>query len=109
MALNKMRDIIKVQGGNPDITVEKIEVGQFRYEVKSPHKGVITGFNNKDLTVISRILGCPEDKKAGIHLDKRIDQKVDKDDTLCTLFATSRWKLEEAKATLSHVPIYKVQ
>lgn len=109
MALHKMREIIKQQGGNPDITVEKIRVGEYRYELPSPKKGTVAGFNNRDLTVISRILGCPADKKAGIHLDMRIDQRVDRGDILCTLYTSSKWKLEEAKETLKHVPIYKVE
>lgn|SRR3989338_8694706 len=109
MAMHKMREIIKHQGGNPDITVEKIHIGKYRFEVASSKKGTVCGFNNQDLTIISRILGCPLDKKAGIHLEQRVDQKVEKGDILCTLYASSKWHLEEAKETLKHVPIYRVE
>lgn len=108
-ALEKMQQIIKIQGGNPDVTPESIKVGQHHFEVPSKHKGTITSFNNKDLTIIAKILGCPEDKKSGIYLTRRIDERVDKNDIICVLYSSDKWKLEEAKETLKNVPIYKIE
>jgi len=108
-ALDKMREIIKAQGGNCDVSFDDIKLGQYKYEVPSGHKGTVTFFNNQDLTVIAKILGCPADKQAGIYLERRIDERVDKNDIICVLYSSDKWRLEEAKETLKHVPIYKIE
>ena len=108
-ALAKMREIIKSQGGNSDISSETIPLAKFHQEIKSEKKGTITGFNNHDLTVIAKILGCPKDKQAGIYLNGRIDEKVDKGEVICILYSSDKWRLEEARDTLVNIPIYRIQ
>lgn len=108
LALKKMREIIKAQGGDPDVTSETIKLGKFKFEFPTPKKGKITNFNNRDLTVIAKILGCPQDKLAGIYLNGRIDEKVDKGETLCILYSSDKWRLEEAKETMKNIPIYRI-
>lgn len=108
-ALSKMREIIKAQGGNPNIGVDGIKIGQYKFEFPSVKKGIVTGFNNLDLTIIAKILGAPQDMQAGIYLERRIDQRVDKGDILCILYSSDKWRLKEAIDTLPHVPIYKIE
>lgn len=108
-ALKKMREIIKIQGGNYNVGVDDIKIGHYKHEVPSEKKGIVTGFNNSDLTVIAKILGSPADKQAGIYLERRIDQSVDKGDILCILYSSDKWRLKEAFDTLVHVPIYKIE
>lgn len=108
-ALKKMREIIRMQGGNSDISSETIPLAKYKYEVPTGRKGTITSFNNLDLTVIAKILGCPQDKQAGIYLNGRIDEKVDKGDVLCILYSSDKWRLSEAKETLKNIPIYRIQ
>lgn len=108
-ALKKMREIIKIQGGNADVSSESIPFAKYKYEVPTTKKGTITFFNNQDLTVIAKILGCPTDKYAGIYLNGRIDEKVDKGDVLCILYSSDKWRLEEARETLLNIPIYRIE
>lgn len=108
-ALVKMKEIIKAQGGNPHISGDHLKFGKFRFEVPSPKKGTVTGFNNQDLTVIAKILGCPQDKQAGIYIERRIDERVDRSDILCILYSNDKWRLKEAIETLPHTPIYKIE
>ena len=107
-ALAKMKEIIKIQGGNPDIEVNHIKIGQFKYEAPSTHRGTITAFNNLNLTSVAKILGAPSDKQAGIYLERRLDEKVDKGDILCILYSSDKWRLTEAIETLKNLPIYSV-
>lgn len=107
-ALAKMREIIKIQGGNPNVSFNDLKLGQYKYEVPSQKNGTVTFFNNHDLTVIAKILGCPEDKQAGIYLERRVDEHVLKNDIICVLYSSDKWRLEEAKETLKHIPIYKI-
>lgn len=108
-ALAKMKEIIKAQGGNPHVSVDSLKFGKFHHEVPSLRRGTVTGFNNQDLTIIAKILGCPADKQAGIYIERRIDERVDKNDILCILYSNDKWRLQEAIETLPHTPIYKIE
>ncbi|MBI4067366.1 thymidine phosphorylase [Candidatus Gottesmanbacteria bacterium] len=108
-ALSKMREIIKIQGGREEVEVKDIHLGQYSHEVAAKHHGLITSFDNFNLTAIAKILGCPTDKRAGIYLERRIDEKVDKNDILCILYSTDKWRLKEATQTLPNLPIYKIE
>lgn len=108
-AYKKMREIIKTQGGNPNIGIDDIKIGEFKYQVPAGKRGTVTAFNNHDLTIIAKILGCPADKKAGIYLERRIDEHVDKNDILCILYSSDKWRLKEAVESLPNAPIYKIE
>lgn len=108
-ALKKMREIIKAQGGNSHVTVENLQLPHHTYEVRTPRKGTVTNFDNKNLTIIAKILGCPADKKAGVFLVRRIDERIDKNDILCVLYSSDKWRLKEAIDSLVHVPFYHVE
>lgn len=108
-ALSKMREIIKVQGGDPSISGDRLKLARNRFEFKSSSVGRVISLNNQDISVIARILGSPNDKKAGIYLERKLEDEVDKGDILCTLYSSDKWRLQEARVTLEHVPIYRVE
>lgn len=108
-ALSKMREIIKAQGGDPAVSSESLTLARNRFEFKSNGMGRVMRLNNQDISVIARILGSPNDKKAGIYLERKLEDEVDKGDILCTLYSSDRWRLQEARETLKHVPIYTVE
>jgi putative thymidine phosphorylase len=107
-ALKKMREIIKNQGGDPDISSHDLKASHHKFEVLSPKKGRVHAIHNQEITVVSRILGCPTDKTAGIYLNTKLDEKVDKNDILCTLYSSDKYRLSEAKETLKNVGIYTI-
>jgi AMP phosphorylase len=108
-ALSKMKEIIKAQGGDPHVTSAQIKPGSHSYEIKSPRKGRVAGINNQEITIICRILGCPMDKKAGLFMNRKLEESVDKGDILCTLYSTDKWRLKEAVETLRNIPMYVVE
>ncbi len=108
-ALAKMREIIKVQGGDPLITSDKLKAGPHKIEVPSPKKGRVVRIDNKEITVVGRILGCPTDKKAGIYLDRKLDETVDKNDILCTLYSSDKWRLKEAIETIKNIGVFTIE
>lgn len=107
-ALQKMQEIIKIQGGDEGVDINDIKLGKWKYEVTARHHGTISSFDNMNLTSICRILGCPTDRKSGISLERRIDEKVDKGDILCILYSSDKWRLRETIDTLPNLPIYKI-
>ncbi len=108
-ALKKMREIIKAQGGHPDITSSKLTPGKYVYAYKASKHGMISGMNNQQITVICRILGCPTDKKAGMYLNRKLEERVDKGDILATIYSSDKWRLKEAAETLKSMPVYAVE
>lgn len=108
-ALKKMREIIKTQGGDPNIQSSQLMPGKERQEVKSLRRGRVVFIDNKQITIICRILGCPTDKKAGLYLNRKLEEAVDKGDILTTLYSSDKWRLKEAVETLKNIPMYTIE
>jgi putative thymidine phosphorylase len=108
-ALSKFKEIIKAQYGNPNITSHDLKLPSHRHDAPCGKSGTIREINNINLNSVAKILGSPEDKKAGIALYKRIGDKVKKDEICMTLYATSAYHLEEAVGTIAHFPIYTIE
>lgn len=104
----KMQEIIKAQGGNPDVDCSSLHPGIHKMEMPAKRKGRITGIDNQQISIICRILGCPTDKRAGLYANRRLEDQVDRDDILCTLYSSDKWRLAEAVQTMNHIPIYTV-
>lgn len=104
-ALKKMQEIIKAQNGDETITSERLHPGKHTYQVIAKKNGTVKKINSKNATVIAKILGAPDNKKAGIYLDKKIGEKVTKGHTLYTLHTTSEYALKEAKDSTTNFPL----
>jgi len=104
-AHKKMREIIKVQGGDQTITSEKLKPGRFSYEVTARHSGIVTQINSKNATIIAKILGAPKHKKSGIYLNHKIGETAHTGSALYTLYSESAYHLQEARESLSNFPI----
>jgi len=109
LALKKFREIIKAQGGNEEITSEKIKTARYKNEIKSKKKGKVKEINNYNLNIIAKILGAPKDKYAGLYLLKKLDENVDKNESIFTLYSNNRYNLKEAEITLNNFPIYEIE
>ncbi|OGG24259.1 hypothetical protein A3A79_03670 [Candidatus Gottesmanbacteria bacterium RIFCSPLOWO2_01_FULL_43_11b] len=108
-ALKKMQEIIKAQGGDSHVQSGQLLPGKERYELKSHRRGRVISINNKQITVICRILGCPTDKKAGMYLNRKLEESVDKGDILTSLYSSDKWRLKEAVETLKNIPVYTIE
>lgn len=105
-AFKKMQEIILAQGGNPNIDSEYLKPGKFSFQLTSPRNVIIKSINSKNLTIIAKILGAPEQKGAGIYLEKMIGEKAQKGEAVCTLYSQSGHNLSESKKNISHFPIF---
>jgi len=104
-ALSKMKDIIQAQGGNANVTSHNLHPGEKTYDVYSTKKVTVSNLNSKNISIIAKILGCPNDKKAGLYLNKKIDETAEKGELLFTLYSTKSHHLNEAKESLASFPI----
>ncbi len=102
-ALKKFREIVKAQGGKPNVTVGQLEkrLGKFRHVVKSEKEGYITQIKNREIAMVARAAGAPHDKSSGILLHAKGGDETDKGKQLFTIYAEKKEKLEHAKSLLS--------
>ncbi len=104
-ALKKMKQIIKAQGGDPEVHSEKLVPGRFSYEVIAKQGGKVSRINSKNATIIAKILGAPKQKKSGIYLHRKISEDSSKGEPLFTLYSEKEYNLKEAKESLNNFPI----
>lgn len=108
-AWHKMQEIIAAQKGNPKIDSEDVKPGKYMGIIKAEKYGKISHIDSKAVTVVARILGAPTDKRAGIYLEKKIGERVAKNEPVCIMYSCSRSALAEAKETLKHVEMFKIK
>ena len=96
-AYEKMKEIIKAQGGNEHITPERIKLGQWTTKIKAKKTGRVIAINNKILTRIGKRTGAPNEKGAGIYLHKKKNQIVEKGQPLYTIYAEKEEKKDMAE------------
>jgi AMP phosphorylase len=96
-AMKKMREIIKEQGGNPDVKSSDIKVGKVIYDYTAKKSGIVRDVKNNVVSNTARFAGAPVDKEAGIYLYVHEGDRVKKGDKLITIHANSEEKLKFAK------------
>ncbi len=104
----KMQEIIKEQGGNPNIQSADITLGAHKKYFISPKSGRITFTDNKAINTIARILGAPADKLGGVYLNKEFADRVKKGERLFTLYSSHKEKIKLANKALGKLAIFKI-
>ncbi len=109
-ALTKMKEIIIAQKGNPHVTSSHLDVklGKHVRKVLATHTDRVHAINSHNLTKITKILGAPMQKGAGIYLNIKVNERFEKGQTLFTMYSESLYNLKEALASLIQFPIMKV-
>ena len=100
-AEQKMREIIKAQGGNSLVTPEDISIGKHLLHIRSEKSGQLLWMENRIIVEIGRAAGAPKDKGAGIVFNKKIGDPIKKGELLFTIYAENSYKLDRAKYILS--------
>jgi len=95
-ALEKLKQIIEIQGGDPAVKSEDIVTGENCEDILAPVGGYVVAFYNKRLVELARIAGAPADKKAGVTIHKKMGERVKKGEPLISICSSSDWELESA-------------
>ncbi len=95
-AKEKMREIIEIQGGNPNIKPSDIEVSDKQHTVTSIRKGKVRFIDNKVISSIARAAGAPRIKTAGIYMHVGVGDSVKVGDPIFTIYAGDEGKLKDA-------------
>ena len=104
-----MKQIIKAQGGNPNIESKSLKPGKYSFTLDAWKKGAVESIDSKNLTLIARILGTPDMKGAGIFLNRKIGEKVSRGDPICTFYSESVYNLKEGKESLKNFPLVSIR
>jgi AMP phosphorylase len=96
-AYEKMKKIIKAQGGNPEITPEDIKLGPFIKEFFSSKEGYIVEVNNSIINQIAKAAGCPSSRTSGIEIIKKQGAKVKEGELVFRIYSHSESKLRKAE------------
>ncbi len=94
-ALDKMKQIIEIQGGNTKI-IDEIPKSQYQETIECPRTGYITHVDNSKLVKIARLAGAPEDKTAGIVIFGKRGDKIRKGGPLLNIYANNSNNLSKA-------------
>lgn len=95
-AMNKMREIIAAQGGNPAVKPEDLPVGPESAVVRSELAGKVLWLSTDDIVRIAREAGAPKEKGAGVVLHAKLGGNVHKNDVLFEIYAERSSKLASA-------------
>ena len=95
-ALEKMKQIIEIQGGDPKVRSDDIMPGKYEFVVRAPVTGYVIDFNNRSLISLARFAGAPHDPGAGILLHAKKGTRVEEGDPIFTIFADRNWHLQKA-------------
>ena len=102
-ALEKFRQFVANQGGDPAITEDKKLLGEpaFAVDVRAENDGYITALDAMQIGLASQHTGAGREKKedeidmiAGILLEKKTGKEVRRGDLLCTVFGNDQAKAE---------------
>ena len=104
-ALEKFRQFIAAQGGNPQVVDEYnlLPQAEKQIEIKSKESGYVKGIHAETIGYASERTGAGRaskedsiDPSAGILLKKKIGDRVEKGETLAILYSSSEKKISEA-------------
>lgn len=108
-ALEKFREIVEAQGGNPNIKSSDIKPGKYTYDLPSPKSGYIEAISNREIIKITRAAGAPRDKGAGIILKFKKGERAEEGESLLTIYAENSRKLDDAKTLASKFQPVKIE
>lgn len=102
--LQKLKEIIESQGGDPSITSEKIPVAPYSHIITAEKNDIVYSVENQSISSVARAAGCPADKMAGIILYVDRGDNIKPGDKLIEIRSHSESKLSEAIAMIKNTP-----
>ncbi|MCD6449411.1 MAG: thymidine phosphorylase [Thermotogaceae bacterium] len=108
--LEKFRDLIKAQGGDErviDSPQKYLPISQETLEIKSEKTGYVKDIDTEKIGIASILLGAGRinkedtiDPSVGIKVMKKIGDKVEKGESLATIFISKKSRVSEAIKTI---------
>jgi len=90
-AYEKFIAICKAQG-----RFSKPVLAPYKIEIKAEKSGILERIDNRKIAKLAKLSGAPQSKSAGISLSVHLNDKIEKDQLLYTLYAESKGELNYA-------------
>lgn len=94
-AAKKFEEIVAEQGAAGKF----LKTARFSKSLSAPSRGTVRHIDNVKINRLAAILGCPADAGAGIYLHHHVGARVQKGETLMTLYTEAPEKMREAIAS----------
>jgi len=108
-AWKKMQDIMRSQNAkNIEINSENFEFWKYTHDVLAQNSGVLKSIDLHYVNTIARSLWCPLIYDAWIYFEKKLWDKVNKWDLLCSIYASDKYKLDLTLDLLNETPLYSM-
>jgi AMP phosphorylase len=108
-ANEKLREIIAAQGGNPDVKPSQIKLSEQKTCVRSRADGKVGHIDNMAIFRLCRALGAPSDKKAGLVLRVKKEQRIRKGDVLYEAYSSSARALSYVCSRIDQYPVVEIE
>jgi AMP phosphorylase len=95
-AYERFKKIVEMQEGNIPDKIKDIKIGKFKRDYYAKKTGKIHGIDNKKLAKVCRIAGAPVDKGAGVYLEIKTHENVEKGQKLFTVYSNNKKRLDYA-------------
>lgn len=115
-ALKKFIEMVKAQNGDISVieNTNNFEKPKYSYQLKADCDGYIFKMDTENIGIASVVLGAGRDTKdskidysAGIILNAKYGDKINKDDVIATLYSSDEAKFEQANDILQKAIIIK--
>lgn len=107
-AEKKLREMIAMQGGDPEIKPEDIKIGDCGFDVCAEKDGYVLWINNFEIAALGRAAGSPKYKGAGLCLYKKLGDRVKKGEKLFSVYAEKNSKLQGVQKIIAEDTIIGV-
>lgn len=98
-AYQKMKEIIEVQGGNPEMKPTDVPIGQYTCEYRAPASGWPADIDNKMVNQIAKAAGAPKEQGAGIQFIIK-KESVNAGDIIFRVHTTSSERLTKVESLI---------
>lgn len=109
LAHEKFMEIVVAQGGRPDLRSEDLQPGKYSEQIVASKCGYLHAMDNSNIVAIAKAAGAPNDKGAGLLINKKKGQRVEKGDVLMTIYADNEAKLRRARETAMKYPPVEIE
>ena len=95
-AEKKLREIIKAQGGKPEVKPEEIVLGDKIASINATQSGRVSWISTESIAQIAKAAGAPKAKGAGVILTGKLGENVKKNGVILEIYAERNSKLRTA-------------
>lgn len=94
----------KAQGAQKIVKGDDLVPGHYMFDIKSTKSGIIKNFDNHKIVQITRALGAPYAKGAGIYLNHQVGDRITDGEVVATLYAEAQNRVDLAVKNLDGTP-----